>query len=87
MFTSKDIRLCSDSYFTILRMCLENDYIELKSKNTLHCWIIKKMTTRTLLYHKHSEHDAYYHKHRLVYSVSQAIKEIKSHDTYVLENK
>ena len=87
MFTQKDIRLCSDPYFTVLRMCLEDNYIELKSKNTSHCWIIKKIAAKTTLYHKHSETDAYYHKHSLMFTVSQAIEQIKSHDTYVLEHK
>ena len=83
MFNQKDIRLLNDSYFTRIRT--EEYFIEIKSKNTKHCWLIKKIPGSVHLYHKHKITNPYYHKHRTVFNVSSAISEIKSHDEYVIK--
>ena len=42
MFTNYEKKLLGDDYFTIIRE--EEKFIELKSKNTGHCWLIFKQT-------------------------------------------
>lgn len=86
MLTSKDIRLCSENYFIVIRQQSEM-IIEIQSKNTKHCWLVQKCDGYTMLHHKHAKKDPYYHKHRKVLNVAQAISEIKSHDDYVLNQK
>lgn len=83
MFTSKDIRLCSNSYFNIIKIC--ETFIELQSKNTGHYWIIQKCNKVIQLHHKHNCTDPYYHKQKKVFTVEKAIVAIMSHDTYVLK--
>lgn len=83
MFTSKDIRLCSDSYFSIIKLC--DTFIELKSNNTGHYWIIQKNNGSVQLHHKHNSTDPYYHKQKKVFTVAKAIDAIMSHDTYILQ--
>lgn len=86
MLTSKDVRLCSDKYFILIQQQTDS-IIELQSKNTKHCWVIQKCNGYTMLHHKHKKNDPYYHKHRKVLNVTQAISQIKSHDEYVLNSK
>ncbi|SEW39043.1 hypothetical protein SAMN05421659_11486 [[Clostridium] fimetarium] len=77
------------SYFEVIKIA--DDFIEVKSKCTKHCWIIN----RTVLYgdipywiyHKHSSKILYYHKHTYAFSITQAIEKIISHDSYVIKNK
>lgn len=83
MFTSKDIRLLTDPYFHLIRKT--EDFMEVKSKNTKHCWLVKKNPGYVMLYHKHKQKDPYYHKHRKVHTVSLAVSEIKFHDDYEIQ--
>lgn len=86
MFTQKDIRLLEQPYFQVLRTT--NDFYELLSKNTKHCWIISKSVLSdkrpVQLYHKHTLKTTYYHKHAHTCNVEHAIQLIKGHDDYVL---
>jgi len=86
-FTRKEMNLVTDPYFEIIK---ETDqFIEVKSLNTNHCWNIFKNTFEAamvvVLYHKHKPQDKYYHKHKIVRTVKEAVEEIKSHDAYVIE--
>ena len=89
MFTQREKKLLRDGYFTIIRN--EEDFIEIRSNNTNHLWIVRKHLagpdTYIMLYHKHSEKDSYYHKHRKNSTVAKAIENIKNHDTYVIQNR
>jgi hypothetical protein len=86
MLSKKEVALISVRYFLIIRQT--EDYIELMSKNTMHCWILKKCVSKSkypyLLYHKHQSDIPYYHKHRYTYTILESIKSIKSHDYYVI---
>lgn len=66
-------------------------FIEVRSENTEHYWIIFKKTydrdKPIVLYHKHTANDKWYHKHWKCYSVRSAVAGIKSHDKYVLKGK
>ena len=87
MYTSPELRLLYNDYFEIIRNT--NDFIELKSRNTKHCWIIHKHkfgdNKKIYLYHKHSIENKYYHQHWKTYSVKMAVDRIKGHDKYVIE--
>ena len=90
MFTNKDLRLIeNDNYFKRLRKT--EDFVEIQSRNTGHCWIIQKnKITGELpirLHHKHRITDQYYHMHRKESCVRSAVKQIQSHDIYVLNMK
>jgi hypothetical protein len=79
--------LLSGGYFTIIRE--EERFVEVKSKNTGHCWMILKKTydanKPVVLYHKHQINDEWYHEHWKIWTVESAVKSIKSHDAYVVE--
>lgn len=89
MFTKKELSLISDSYFSIL--CTSETFIELKSNNTGHCWIIQKHFHQgkfpIWLHHKHKQNDPYYHKHWQTFTVALAVQSIKSHDDYELKKQ
>ena len=65
----------------------EQQYVELQSVNTGHCWNIFEnqfeQTNKIKLYHKHKEANAYYHQHRLCRIVAEAISNIKEHRIWV----
>ena len=65
MFTNYEKKLLGGDYFTIIRE--EEKFIELKSKNTGHCWLIFKQTYNkdrpVVLYHKHTADTKWYHEH------------------------
>lgn len=84
MFTSNEIRQLTAPYFHLIRET--DEFMEVKSKNTGHCWIVKKIPGYVMLYHKHRQKDPYYHKHRKVFTVALAVSEIKSHDDYEIRN-
>ena len=88
MFTNKEKRLLGGGYFTIIRE--EENYIEVESRNTGHCWIIFKKTydqdKPVVLYHKHRKTDAWYHEHWRTWTVKAAVHSIKSHDSYVVSH-
>ena len=88
MFTKPELKLFKDGYFNIIR--IEDRIIMAQSKNTGHCWMIFRKELETekpyVLYHKHSLKDPWYHEHRRARCVSHLVKEIKSHDGYVVEH-
>lgn len=88
MFTCSEKKLLGGGYFTIIRE--EEKYIELKSKNTGHCWMIFKKTydrdKLVVLYHKHKFNDEWYHEHWRTWTVKSAVQSIKSYDAYVVSN-
>lgn len=86
MFTQPEIRLLKNTCLKIIRQ--SDDFIELQSMQTGHCWIIKKIQSRRkiVLHHKHSLDAKYYHKQSEFITVKQAIDEIKDHDIYILNN-
>ena len=89
MFTRKELNYLRAPYFRIIRE--EDQYIEVQSCNTGHCWTVFKnqfeAQYKVTLYHKHKFKDPYYHKHRQCRTVINAIEQIKSHDEYVLEQE
>lgn len=86
MFYPSELKLINTPYFQIIRHT--DDFIEIQSRNTKHCWIINKSQyldkAPILIYHKHTFKTLYYHKHGYAYSVKSAIQSIKRHDAYVL---
>ena len=91
MFTYKELHLIDKGYFKVLRYPIEDNFIEIQSKNTRDSWIIQKRNPNVsdypvILYHKHPG-QKYYHKHWQCYNVSQCIRSIKSHDEYSMLRK
>ena len=86
MFTNSEKKLLGGGYFIIIRE--EEKFIEVKSRNTGHCWMIFKKTydpdRPIVLHHKHSITDVWYHEHKRGWSVEEMVKEIKKHDKYVV---
>lgn len=90
MFTQKELSFIYPHYFEKIR--IQEDFIEIQFINTKHFWIIKKSLFKNILfvaiYHKHSAKIPYYHKHSKpnvsIFSVEIAIKQIISHDNFVL---
>lgn len=89
MFTTVEMRLFNDDYFTIIRT--EENYIEVLSNNTKHQWVILKkpqdLGMSVILYHKHSSEKKYYHKHWKARSVKKVVEKLKEHDVYVMEKE
>lgn len=89
MFTNSEKRLLGGGYFAIIRE--EEKFIEVKSRNTGHCWMIFKKTydqdNPVVLYHKHTANTDWYHDHWKTCMVKSAVASIKSHDDYVLKYK
>ena len=88
MFSNYEKRFLQSGYFELIRE--EEKFIEFKSRNTQHCWILFRKTNNNLerpitIYHKHHQLDSYYHKHYEAYGIGHAIKIIKGHDDYVLK--
>lgn len=91
MFTSKELNLVSNGYFKLIKYVLDENFIEIQSKNTKDRWIIQKREPLLseypiVIYHKHPD-QKYYHHHWQCYTVSQSIKSIKSHDDYMLSKR
>jgi hypothetical protein len=87
IFTLPDKRLLNNSYFSVIRSC--DDFFEIKSNNTGHCWIINKVISKTsfpiTLYHKHNIKEAYYHlQSDKCSTVRSALDIIYQHDEYIL---
>lgn len=87
MYVNK--KMITREYFKVLFET--DDYIEVMSNNTGHCWVIKQCKSKNdypfILFHKHSISTQYYHKHWQTISFNQAVRSIKSHDDYVLFKK
>lgn len=88
MFTKKQLSFLEKSNnYQVIR--LTDDYIEFRSRNTWHCWIIKKEPDSVrrkypyTVYHKHKSTD-YYHRHWQAYSVEKCVESIADHDNYVM---
>lgn len=79
-------KIIKGGYFKVIRDT--EDYIEMMSKNTGHCWVIKYCDRKEdypyILFHKHGMSIPFYHKHWQTTSFERAVKSIKSHDSYVL---
>lgn len=79
MFINKERKLLSDPYFRIIRE--EEQFVELQSINTGHCWNVFKnqfeREYKVTLYHKHSISDKYYHQQKKCRNVSRALEEIE----------
>ena len=91
MFTYKELHLIDKGYFKVLRYPVEDNFIEIQSKNTKDSWIIQKRNRAiseypVVLYHKHPGQKIY-QKHWQCFSVSQGVKSIQNHDRYVLQNR
>lgn len=67
MFTRKEHSFFNDPYFKIVRE--EQQYIEVQSVNTGHCWNVFKNqfepTCKVKLYHKHKSTDIFLWKTKL----------------------
>ncbi len=89
MFTKRELALLRDDYFELIR--IEDQFVEVMSKNTGHCWNVFKntfeATMKVELYHKHGIEKPHYHKQRTCLTVVDAVKTIKDHDEYVLERQ
>lgn len=64
----------------------DEDYIELKSACTSHCWAIRRKDKDVFLFHKH-EQKYEYHKQCDCPSIAMAVKRIKEHDEYQLAGR
>ena len=55
MLSEKEKKLVQDPYFQVLRLIedYDEDYVELKSKCTMHCWAIRRKGDNVVLFHKH----------------------------------
>lgn len=88
MFSDREKMLLGGGYFVTIRE--DERFIEVKSKNTGHCWMIFKkayaLERPVVLYHKHSSKDAWYHEHGKVWTVLEAVRSIKMHDAYVVKH-
>ena len=88
MFNRQEIKLLKNDYFVVIR--IEDRFIEVMSKNTQHCWMVFKKKSKVekpvCLHHKHTRDTQWYHLHLETTTVECAVKEIKKHDLYVLNN-
>ena len=89
MFTSNELSLLTSSYFKLIRQ--EDDFYEILSRCTGHCWIIQKPYSYgqypVRIYHKHSKGIPYYHSHGHAFTVRSAIRQIQSHDQFQLNGR
>lgn len=87
MFTKKQLSFLNNSNYQLIR--ITDDYVEFRSRNTCHCWIIKKepasfeLRYPYTIYHKHKLTD-YYHRHWQSDSVEKCAQSIEEHDNYVM---
>ena len=85
MFTSTDLSLINNPYFTILK--LTQNECELQFNNTTHCW----RTTPSpegyyTLHHKHHSQDPYHYQSTSI-SVEDCLLEIANHDDFQLRRR
>lgn len=87
MFTKKQLSFLNNSNYQLIR--ITDDYVEFRSRNTWHCWIIKRepesfrLRYPYIIYHKHKLSDCY-HRHWQSYSIEKCAESIKNHDDYVM---
>ena len=81
MFTKKELLEMTD-YFLFLSTDKEN-YYEVMSINTKHCWKIEKSSDIYKLWHKHNILDRY-HLHGQFYLLFDCVLEIVNHDEWKL---
>jgi hypothetical protein len=84
----KDKEAMLDPYFQVLKLLedYDEDYVELKSKCTGHCWMIQVKGGKIFLRHKHYQ-DQDYHKQRECPSIMMALKNIKQHDEFQMAGR
>jgi len=87
MYTSTDLSIIHDPYFTILQ--LSDECCELQSNNTKHCWYIDRHRKGSLiLYHKHHIEDPYHYQSAfLSHSLQDCLLDIVNHDEYQLRGR
>ena len=81
MFTKRELLEMTD-YFLFLSTDEEN-YYEVMSINTKHCWKIEKSSDVYKLWHKHNILDRY-HLHGQFYLLFDCVLEIVNHDEWKL---
>ena len=90
MFTKKQLSFLNNSNYQLIR--ITDDYVEFRSRNTCHYWIIKKepasfeLRYPYTIYNKNKPTD-YYHRHWQSYSAEMCAKSIKDHDDYVIRTE
>lgn len=54
MLTEREKKLVQDPYFQVLRLIedYDEDYVEVKSKCTMHCWVIRRKGNNVVLFYK-----------------------------------
>lgn len=87
MFSSEQLEKLDSKYFNVI---LVSDYdITIQSRNTGHWWYLHctdyPNEGNLLLYHKH-EYRHPYHQHSRERSLRRAVRNIKSHDKWLLRN-
>ena len=86
MYTSIDLSIIHNPYFTILK--LTADHCEIRSNNTGHTWLIsvrgeKKYFT---LHHKHHPQDPY-HPQSAFLTMEECLLDIVNHDEFQLRDR
>ena len=81
MFALSDFMSMTD-YFKFINV-VENNKIEVMSKNTKHCWYIVHEDNHYTLFHKHAIHEPY-HIHGQFEEILDCVLEIVNHDEWKL---
>ena len=85
MFTSNDLSIIYDPYFTVLS--LDKDTCEITSNNTNHTWrLTPSLDGFYVLYHKHKSSDPY-HIHAAYSTIENCLLDIASHDEFQLRGR
>ena len=83
MFTQKELNMIDRSYFNVLQA--SSYAVTLQSKNTKHYWHILHEEypnfSSCSISHKHNYSDEY-HPHKHQPTLKQALRAIRSHDSY-----
>lgn len=88
MFRESDMRVLDRSYFNII---LTGDYdVTIQSKNTGHFWYIHNPEypgeKACVIFHKHRASHPY-HRHGRAGSLRQAVRRIKGHDVFQMNER
>lgn len=85
MFTSTDLSIIHNPYFTILR--IDETHCEIQSNNTHHIWMITESRDGFYhLFHRHTAQDPY-HDHAAYISAEDCLLDIASHDEFQLRHR